>query len=120
MLGTGEGLGHQVKHVDATIKWENKSTGKVISFTTHVLVGMKNVLIKMDTTQNGHNEALPMAVKDSFIIDSAGEYNPENYHVMVFFINPLTTNVLHHIETSQLICSANQLADFCMIGNIAR
>ena len=27
-------------------------------------------------------------------------------------INPLTTNVPHHIETSRLICSANQLTDW--------
>ena len=33
-------------------------------------------------------------------------------------INPLTTNVFHHIETSQLICIANQLTGFYMIGNI--
>ena len=33
-------------------------------------------------------------------------------------INLLTTNVLHHIETSQLICTANQLTGFYMIGNI--
>ena len=35
-------------------------------------------------------------------------------------INPLTTNVLHHIETSQLICIANQLTGFYSIGNIGR
>ena len=34
--------------------------------------------------------------------------------------NPLTTNVPHHVETSQLICNANQLIVFCMIGNIGR
>ena len=33
--------------------------------------------------------------------------------VMKIYINILTTNVLYHIETSQLICNANQL-----IGNI--
>ena len=33
-------------------------------------------------------------------------------------INPLTTSVPHHIETSQLICIANQLTGFCMMGNI--
>ena len=33
-------------------------------------------------------------------------------------INPLTmTNVSHHIEASQMICSANQLTGFCMIWN---
>ena len=35
-------------------------------------------------------------------------------------LNPLTTNVPHHIETSQLIYSANQLPGFDMIGNIGR
>ena len=33
-------------------------------------------------------------------------------------INPLTTNVPHHIETSPLICIANQLTGFYIIGNI--
>ena len=33
-------------------------------------------------------------------------------------INPLTTNVLYHIETNQLICIANQLTGFYMTGNI--
>ena len=32
-------------------------------------------------------------------------------------VNPLTTNVSHHIETGQLICSANQLTGFHMMGN---
>ena len=35
-------------------------------------------------------------------------------------INPLTTNVPYHIETSQLICIANQLTGFYMMGNIGR
>ena len=35
-------------------------------------------------------------------------------------INPLTTNVLHHIEISQLICNANQLTGFYMMWNIGR
>ena len=34
--------------------------------------------------------------------------------------NPLTTNVPHHIETSQLIWNANQLTGFYMMGNIGR
>ena len=34
------------------------------------------------------------------------------------WINPLTTNIPHHIETSQLICNANQLTGSYMIGNI--
>ena len=37
---------------------------------------------------------------------------------MKFSINPLTTNVPHHIETSQLICIANQLTGFYMKGTL--
>ena len=33
-------------------------------------------------------------------------------------LNPLTTNVPYHIETSQLICNANQLTGFYKMGNI--
>ena len=36
------------------------------------------------------------------------------------FINPLTTNVPYRIETSQLICIADQLTVFYMMGNIGR
>ena len=36
------------------------------------------------------------------------------------FINPLTTIVVHHIETRQLICMANQLTGFYMMENIGR
>ena len=35
-------------------------------------------------------------------------------------INPSTTNVPHHTETSQLICNVNQLTGFYMMGNIDR
>ena len=35
-------------------------------------------------------------------------------------INPLTTNVPCHIETSQLICIANQFTGFYMMGNNGR
>ena len=35
-------------------------------------------------------------------------------------LNPLTTSVPHHIETSQLICSANQSTGFYMMGNNIR
>ena len=30
--------------------------------------------------------------------------------------HPLTTHVSHHIESSPLICIANQLPGFCMMG----
>ena len=33
-------------------------------------------------------------------------------------VNPLTTNVTRHIETSQLIFNPNQLTCFYMTGNI--
>ena len=36
------------------------------------------------------------------------------------FLNPLTTSVSHHIETSKLICRANQLTGFYMMCNIGR
>ena len=36
------------------------------------------------------------------------------------WVNPLTNNVSHHIETSQLICNANQLTGFYMTGTIGR
>ena len=32
----------------------------------------------------------------------------------------IMTNVCHHLETSQLICSANQLTGFYMMGNTGR
>ena len=34
--------------------------------------------------------------------------------------NPLTTNIPHYIEASQLICNANQLTGFYMMGSIGR
>ena len=33
-------------------------------------------------------------------------------------LNPLKTYVPYHIETSQLICSANQLTGFYMMGTL--
>ena len=35
-----------------------------------------------------------------------------------FPFNLLTTNVPHYVETSQLICNANQLTGFYLMGNI--
>ena len=35
-------------------------------------------------------------------------------------LNPLTTNVPHHIESRQLICNANQMTGFYMMGKIGR
>ena len=34
--------------------------------------------------------------------------------------NPLTTNVPHHVETSEVICTANRLNGFYMIDIIGR
>ena len=46
---------------------------------------------------------------------------PYNRTIAIFEqVNPLTTNVPHHIETSQLICTANHLTGFYMMGNIGR
>ena len=36
----------------------------------------------------------------------------------MFNINPLTINVFHHIETSQLICSVDQFTGFSMMGTL--
>ena len=36
------------------------------------------------------------------------------------YFNPLTTNVLHYIEASQLICNANQLTGFYIMGKFGR
>ena len=36
----------------------------------------------------------------------------------VSLVNPLTTNIPYYIETSQLICIANQLTGFYIMGNI--
>ena len=38
--------------------------------------------------------------------------------LLITSINPFTTNALYHIETSQLICNANQLTGFHTKGNI--
>ena len=38
-------------------------------------------------------------------------------HSFPLIFNPLITNVPQHIETSQLICTANQLTGFYMKGN---
>ena len=40
--------------------------------------------------------------------------------MMIRDINPLTINVPQHIETSQLICLANQLTGFYIMENIGR
>ena len=45
---------------------------------------------------------------------------PVIYLVSARHINPLTTSVSHHIETSQLICEASQLTVFFMMVNIGR
>ena len=37
-----------------------------------------------------------------------------------YFLNPLTTNVLHRIDPSQLIWNANQSTGFYMMRNIGR
>ena len=56
----------------------------------------------------------PLSLMDRFTA-------PYNWTIAIFEqVNPLTTNVPHHIETSQLICTANHLTGFYMMGNIGR
>ena len=40
--------------------------------------------------------------------------------IVIRMIKPLITNVPHRIETSQVICSANQLTGFYVTGKIDR
>ena len=42
-----------------------------------------------------------------------------DYFSEIEALNPLMTNVPHHIETSQLICNGNQLTGFYMRGTLA-
>ena len=42
-----------------------------------------------------------------------------NYHSQGK-VNPLTTNVSHHIDPSQIICFANQLTGFYMMRSTGR
>ena len=44
-------------------------------------------------------------------------WNSGNGLLSDFYLGTITINILHHIKPSQLICSANQLTDFYMIGN---
>ena len=53
-----------------------------------------------------------------FIIEMES-LNHIHQFVRIIF-NPLTTNGPHNIETSQLICNANQLTGFYMMVNIGR
>ena len=45
---------------------------------------------------------------------------PTSQKLFYIFINLLTTNVNHHIETTQLIFNASQLTGFYMMRNISR
>ena len=46
--------------------------------------------------------------------------HPIHFPDVIKFVNPLTNNVAHPIETSQMICSANQWTGFYKMGNIGR
>ena len=39
-------------------------------------------------------------------------------HRYIVMLNPLRTIVPHHVETSQLVCIANQLTGFYMMRNV--
>ena len=67
-----------VNQVDATDKWEKKSTGKVVSLQHLLTVDMDNLLIKLETAQRGHYEALPKTPIEIFSIASAGDFSLEN------------------------------------------
>ena len=58
------------------------------------------------------NKTFRERVKTSFL--------GKRFHTVKNNLNPLTTNVPHHIDTSQLICNINRLTGFCMIGNNGR
>ena len=57
--------------------------------------------------------------KNSFVVEVTFK-RPTFQKLFYIFIDLLTTNVNHHIETSQLICNANQLTGFYMMRNISR
>ena len=46
------------------------------------------------------------------------DFGRNTYMILYISIKPLSTNVPLHIETSQLICIANQLTGFSMMGDI--
>ena len=70
---------------------------------------MKNHPVDASTENRRWNEY------DSCFALMSGKYVWRFNDNMVF--NPLTTSVPRHIETSQLICNANQLTGFSMMGN---
>ena len=43
-----------------------------------------------------------------------------NFDKILVCVNPLITNVPYHVETNQLICNANELTGFYLMGNIGR
>ena len=46
------------------------------------------------------------------------EFRQQFYNCMGGHFNQLSTNVPYHIENGQLICIANQLIGFYMVGTI--
>ena len=88
----------KVNSVRASVKWERVTgleTGgdssddeptipNVVTFTTPVPVGMKNVLVKMEKAQNRTYRSLPIAIKEQFELDES-HYNPKDFVVSVSF-----------------------------------
>jgi len=88
----------KVNCVRASVKWERVTgieTGgdssddepiipNVVTFTTPVPVGMKNVLVKMEKAQNRTYRSLPIAIKEQFELDES-HYNPKDFVVSVSF-----------------------------------
>ena len=81
----------------------------------------------MDTfTRNGLKSSREIENIVNAVMQGSGQ--PRNHSFSTYrkffkelaFVNPLTTNVPLHIETSQLICNANQLTGFYMKRDIGR
>ena len=81
---------------------------------------MRNIFLEKSYTKRGRETIPRLFSKKSKLsisylsILSIFEHSPALNKVL----NPLTTGVPHHIETSQLIFRANQLTGFHVMGNI--
>ena len=104
------------------IKWSNtlkQIVGKLPTICLSVFDHFMNLALKGLTLLTGKN----------YRSNSTQEFVKREYWLLliivdrkisVLSINPLTTSVPHHIETSQLIYDANQLTGFHMMWNIGR
>ena len=72
-------------------------------------------IIAKRSTKKSRNLAWRCGVNKQIMTQMKGSLK-----LIVSNLKPLTTCVPHHIETSQLICRANQLTGFYMMGNNGR